>query len=154
MKHPVPFPALALCGLLLAAPFLGAKEPPVIGKEAYASEIKITQLLKTTTEGTGKPLAYPKGSPEVTMVHVEIPPGAQTGWHQHPVPCFAYVLEGEFTIETKGGESKQIKAGDSLVEVIDLSHNGVNRGKVPVKLIMFAAGETGYPFAVRDEEKK
>jgi quercetin dioxygenase-like cupin family protein len=154
MKLLFPISIVGLAATLLASPIVAAKEPPVIGKEAYAKEIKITQLLKTTTEGTGKPIVYPKGTPEVTMVHVVIPPGAQTGWHRHPVPCFAYVLEGEFTIEHEDGTIKPVKAGEALPEVIDVLHNGINRGTAPVKLIMFVAGETGCAFAIREEKKK
>jgi len=117
--------------------------------EAYKKEIAVTPLLKTQTDAAGKAIVYPSGSPEVTAVRVEIPPGAQTGWHKHPVPCFAYILEGELNVQIANGETKTLKAGEAYAETVDVMHNGVNQGNVPVKLVMFATGASGQPYAVR-----
>ncbi|HEY8962163.1 MAG TPA: cupin domain-containing protein [Luteolibacter sp.] len=117
--------------------------------EAYKKEIAVTPLLKTQTDAAGKAIVYPTGSPEVTAVRVEIPSGTQTGWHKHPVPCFAYILEGELHVQIDGGETKILKAGEAYAETVDVMHNGVNQGNVPVKLIMFATGASGQPYAVR-----
>ena len=117
--------------------------------EAYKKEIAVTPLLKTQTDAAGKAIVYPTGSPEVTAVRVEIPPGAQTGWHKHPVPCFAYILEGELHVQIDGGETKILKAGEAYAETVDALHNGMNQGTVPVKLVMFATSASGQPYAVR-----
>ncbi len=117
--------------------------------EAYKKEIAVTPLLKTQTDAAGKAIVYPTGSPEVTAVRVEIPPGAQTGWHKHPVPCFAYILEGELHVQIEGGETKILKAGEAYAETVDALHNGMNQGTVPVKLVMFATSASGQPYAVR-----
>lgn len=117
--------------------------------EAYKKEIAVTPLLKTQTDAAGKAIVYPAGSPEVTAVRVVIPPGTQTGWHKHPVPCFAYILEGELHVQIDGGETKILKAGEAYAETVDVMHNGVNQGNVPVKLVMFATGASGQPYAVR-----
>jgi len=119
---------------------------------AYAKETKITPLVKTQVDGAGRPLVYPSGTPEVTGVLVELPPGAQTNWHKHPVPAFAYMLEGELRVDTELGTSKTFKAGDVITEVVNLLHNGVVLSKTPVKLVMFAIGTTGQPYAVRSEQ--
>jgi quercetin dioxygenase-like cupin family protein len=130
-------------GLLVSSSFAFADA------EAYKKEIAVTPLLKTQTDAAGKAIVYPTGSPEVTAVRVEIPPGAQTGWHKHPVPCFAYILEGELHVQIADGETKILKAGEAYAETVDVMHNGVNQGKVPVKLVMFATGVSGQPYAVR-----
>jgi quercetin dioxygenase-like cupin family protein len=130
-------------GLLVSSSFAFADA------EAYKKEIAVTPLLKTQTDAAGKVIVYPTGSPEVTAVRVEIPPGAQTGWHKHPVPCFAYILEGELHVQIAGGETKILKAGEAYAETVDVMHNGVNQGNVPVKLVMFATGASGQPYAVR-----
>ncbi len=119
---------------------------------AYAPATKITPLIKTQVDGVGKRIVYPSGTAEVTGVHVEIPPGAQTNWHKHPFPAFAYMLEGELRVEFSTGGSKTFKAGDVIAEVIDLLHNGVVIGDKPVKLVMFAMGVAGQPYAVRAEQ--
>src|SRR4051812_19455138 len=97
--------------LVLLLPLsLNADEP-----EPYRQEIVVKPLLKTQTDGAGAPLVYPtNGDAEVTGVLVETPPGAQTGWHTHPVPCFAYVLEGVVEVKLASGETRKFEAGSAF----------------------------------------
>jgi quercetin dioxygenase-like cupin family protein len=120
---------------------------------AYARETKITPLVKTQVDGAGKPLVYPSGTAEVTGVLVELPPGAQTNWHKHPVPAFAYMLEGELRVDLETGASRTFKPGDVITEVVNMLHNGVVLSRTPVKLVMFAIGVAGQPYAVRSEQQ-
>lgn len=119
----------------------------------YATPVKVTRLSKTTTDEAGRPLAYPKpedGQAEVTALLVEIAPGGQTGWHKHPLHCLGYVLEGEIEVTLIDGRVNTIKAGQALCEVVDLEHNGVNRGTAPAKLVLFVLGtKDGGPFTVK-----
>ncbi len=94
-----------------------------------------TPLLQGSTDVLGGPLAYPAGTPNVTAAIVTLPPGGETGWHEHEVPLFAYILEGELTVDygTKG--TRTYKAGDSVMEAMGWPHNGTNTGSVPMKLI-------------------
>lgn len=120
------------------------------GERAYSSGVTVSTLWKTRTDSAGKPLAYPAGAPaEITAVLVEIAPGRQTNWHRHPVPCLAYVLEGEVRVELAGGEVKILKAGEAAAEVVDLLHNGTNPGPKPARLVMFALGTVGQPYAIK-----
>ena len=73
---------------------------------------------------------------------ITFPPGTETGWHMHPVPCFALILEGELLVELKDGRAKRVKAGETFAEVIGTAHNGKNTGKVPLKIAVFYAGNT------------
>lgn len=148
---------LGLVALGLSSPVARAEAPaalaaPVVATD-YASAVKVTRLLKTTTDEAGRPLAYPTpadGQAEVTALLVEIAPGGQTGWHKHPLTCFGYVLEGEIEVTLADGRVNLIKAGEALSEVVDLAHNGVNRGAKPVKLVMFVLGtKDGGPFTVK-----
>ncbi len=125
-----------------------AKEPSA--SEGYRQEIQIAPLLRTTMDAAGQPLAYPKTEqPQVTAVLVEIPPGAQTGWHKHPYPCFAYVLSGFLTVEMEGGKVHELTAGQAMAESVNVMHNGKNLGTEPVKLVMFVMGEREKPFTER-----
>ena len=118
--------------------------------EGYRKEIQIAPLLRATTDAAGQPMAYPQtDQPQVTAVMVEIPPGAQTGWHKHPFPCFAYVLSGSLTVEMEGGRVHELTAGQAVAESVNVMHNGKNTGTEPVKLVMFVMGETGKPFTER-----
>ncbi len=117
---------------------------------AYSSGVTTKILLQTQVDGAGQPIAYPTGAPaEVTTVLVEIAAGRQTNWHTHPVPCFAYMLEGEITVETVAGKKHTFKAGDAVPEVVNLLHNGTNSGTQPARLVLFVIGTVGQPFAVR-----
>lgn len=102
--------------------------------------VKVTPILKTTQSWDGKPLVYPKGQAEITGMIIEIAPGAQTGWHLHPVPSFGVMLEGNLTVTLKSGQRKRLKAGDAIAEVVNTLHNGRNTGKGPVKILVFYAG--------------
>lgn len=118
-----------------------------IGANAWALEpgaaVQVVQLAKTGSSWDGKPVSYPSGKAEITVLTVEIAPGGETGWHEHAVPSFAAMLEGELEVFLKDGRSKRIKAGDALVEVVNTIHNGRNPGKVPAKLVVFYAGVEG-----------
>lgn len=118
--------------------------------EGYAPKIVAMPILRTGTTAAGQPITYPKvADPEVTAVLVEIPPGAETGWHTHPFPIYGYVLAGELDVEIEGGKKNRYKAGDAIAEAVGLLHNGRNSGTEPVRLILFVTGEKGRPFTVK-----
>lgn len=137
-------PVLA-CLIAVAAGALPARGEP----SAYSQAVTLTPLLKTSVDGAGRPIAYPSGNAEITAVHVEIAPGQQTNWHTHPVPCVAYVLEGELELQLANGERRIVKGGQAIAEVVELLHNGRNVGAKPAKLVLFALGTTGQPYAVK-----
>jgi quercetin dioxygenase-like cupin family protein len=145
MRNKLVFIAVGLAvGLLHAEP----KE-----SEGYKMEIQVTPLLRTTTTIAGQPIVYPKtDNPEVTAVHVRIPPGTETGWHKHPFPCFAYILSGALDVEIEGGKTVHLAAGQAMSESINLLHNGKNSGTEPVELVMFVMGEKSQPFTERAPE--
>lgn len=115
--------------------------------QAYAldqtSDIQVRTLLKTQSSWDGTMLEYPKGQAEITGMIVEIAPGAETGWHLHTAPSFGMVLEGELEVQLKDGNTKSLKAGEAIAEVVNTLHNGKNKGITPVKLIVFYAGTVG-----------
>ena len=135
--------ASALLALSLTFPFAASALD-------QSSGVQVTPLLKTTTTWDGAAIAYPAGMPEVTALLVEIAPGAETGWHLHPVPSFAMVLDGALEITLKDGRTKRLHAGEALAEVIDTSHHGRNVGDGPVRLVVFYAGAVGQPLTVRE----
>lgn len=125
---------------------IGAQEP----SGGYSREIQIQPLMRTSNDAAGQPIVYPRtDQPQLTGVMVEIPPGAQTGWHKHPYPCVAYILSGSLTVEMEGGQVHEIKAGQALAESVNVMHNGRNTGTEPVKLVMFVMGEKEKPFTIK-----
>ncbi len=135
--------AVVLAGLaaaVLAAP---------AGAEGYAEAVKATTLLQTSTWGDGVPLAYPAGTPKVTTLLVEIPPGADTGRHRHPVPLIAYVLEGSVLVEADGQPPQVIHAGQAISETSGW-HIGRNTGTTPVKILGVFIGAEGTANTVKE----
>ena len=123
----------------------------VLALEQSAS-VKATTVLKAQSSWDGKPIALPSGKAEVTGMVVEIAPGGETGWHQHPVHSFGMILEGELEVHLKSGAVKRLKSGEALAEVVDTLHNGRNEGTVPVKLVVFYVGTVGQKLSVKEGE--
>lgn len=119
-----------------------------------SAAVKATPLLKSTSSWNQVPIQYPTGTAEITGLLVEIAPGGETGWHQHPVPSFGYILEGELDVHLKDGKINHLKAGGAIVEVVNTLHNGKNVGKSPVKLVVFYSGSEGQALTVKEEELK
>ncbi len=106
--------------------------------------LTVTLVKKTTATANGQPISYPKsGSAEVTVATVYFPPGSETGWHIHPFPVYAYVLNGELVVELEDGKQNVFREGDPIIEVVNAPHNGINAGKAPVKLVVFYTGVEG-----------
>ena len=105
-----------------------------------SSSVKVTPLMKTTSSWDGRQIVYPAGQGEVTALIVELVAGGETGWHEHPVPSFAYVLEGELEVTRGSGEVKRLGPGETLAEVVGTLHNGRALGGKPVKLLVFYTG--------------
>lgn len=127
----------------------------VPGAAAYAGAVQVTRLLKTQLDAAGQPLTYPTdGKAEITVVHVEVAPGGRTGWHIHPLPCVAYMLEGELQVTLIDGRVHTFKAGEALMEMVNYEHEGLNPGTTPAKLVMTVIGTEGQAFTVKTEGPK
>lgn len=120
---------------------------PVAADEAISYQNLVTPLLSSSETVIGQAIAYPAGEAKVTAAIVTIPPGGETGWHTHPVPLFATLLDGELTVDygTKG--TRVYKSGDSLLEAMNWPHNGTNKGTVPVRILAVYMGAAGLPNA-------
>jgi quercetin dioxygenase-like cupin family protein len=107
----------------------------------------VETLLQTTNNSVGLPIAWPRdGTPEVIVLLIEMAPGEETGWHQHPVPLMGYIMEGTLTVYQSTGHKRVIPAGGVSLESVDMVHNGVNEGTTPCKMVVFVAGIKDLPF--------
>ena len=101
-------------------------------------------LLSTGTTVVGETLRYPANGPaHVTAAIVTIAPGAKTIVHKHGVPLFAYILEGELTVDYGAHGTRTYRAGQALMEAMDVAHFGVNNGAQPVRLLAVYMGAEG-----------
>ncbi|MDP1709049.1 MAG: cupin domain-containing protein [Gammaproteobacteria bacterium] len=115
-----------------------------------STSVTVSTLLKTESSWDGKPISYPDGKAEITGMLVELAPGAETGWHLHPVPSFGVILEGELEVHLKTGEVKRLKQGEALAEVVNTLHNGRSVGTVPVKIVVFYAGSVNQQLSIKE----
>ena len=105
-------------------------------------------LLSSGETVIGQRISYPQGTATITAAIVTLPPGAETGWHRHDVPLFAYVLEGELTVDYGSDGQKTYSAGEAFLEAFKTEHNGINPGPRPAKILAVYAGAEGVPNTV------
>jgi quercetin dioxygenase-like cupin family protein len=119
----------------------------------HLGDVKVTQILKATNEWDGSPLPpYPTQNPEITILSYEIAPGVRLPMHKHPVINAGVLLQGQLTVIAKDGKQLVLNPGDSIVELVNKWHYGINQGSVPVKLIMFYVGEVGVPLVIKESD--
>lgn len=110
----------------------------------YGGKASAATLARAQASWDGRTLpAYPAGPPEISILKVTIPPGAELPLHLHPVINAGYMLRGALTVLTPEGETLHLKAGDPIVEVVDKAHYGRNEGAEPVEIVVFYAGCAG-----------
>ncbi len=126
------------CLLLLFGTALAAEE-----------NTPVDVLAKSTVSWDGSRLPdYAKGTPEVTILRIRIPPGAQLPLHEHLVINAGVLLKGVLTVVTEDKKTLHLKAGDALVEVIKKLHYGKNEGTEEAEILVFYAGVKEMPITV------
>jgi quercetin dioxygenase-like cupin family protein len=101
-------------------------------------------LLSTGTTIVGETLHYPTSGPaHVTAAIVTIAPGAKTIVHKHGVPLFAYILDGELTVDYGDRGKRTYRKGDAFMEAMDVPHYGIDTGAQPVRLLAVYMGAEG-----------
>jgi quercetin dioxygenase-like cupin family protein len=126
--------------LLLAATVVLLSSAAFAEDQSQPYQNLLTPLVSGGTDVLGKPLAYPDGPVNITAAIVTIPPGGATGAHHHEVPLFAYILEGELTVDYGNAGTRTYRAGDSVLEAIEHVHAGTNTGAMPMKLLAVYMG--------------
>ena len=114
------------------------------------NSIVVEQLAKSSKSWDGESLPeYPKGQPEITILRIKIPPGAELEMHEHPVINSGYLVSGELTVIAKDNKILHLKAGDSIVEIVNKKHYGKNESKETAEIIVFYAGEVNKPITIK-----
>lgn len=129
-----------LCLGLLALLLMATPAPTA----EYNSGVTAQVLKKAAVTGNNQKISYPvTDKAEVTAMTVDLAPGAETGWHKHPVPVYAYVVAGQLSVELEDGRRLDFARGDAIIEVVNTWHNGTNSGQEPVQLAVFYLGVEG-----------
>ncbi|MEJ0027477.1 MAG: cupin domain-containing protein [Rhizomicrobium sp.] len=103
---------------------------------ADAPKVTAVPVFRGNTTITGQPIVVPD-KPDVAVSIATFPPGATLPEHQHPYPHYVYVLEGVLTVvNTQTDKTFEVKAGAFIAEMQSTWHYGVNKGSVPVKLLI------------------
>lgn len=123
-----------------------------VADDPYTKDVVLQKLLQTAVNSVGQSIVYPnQGEAEISVLLAELPPGKETGWHEHPVLLVGYILSGEVTVYFKNGETQIYRAGQAVAEAVDLVHNGVNEGTEVARMLVFVLGKKGEKYAVKRE---
>lgn len=133
-----------LCGICLVLFLAGS----VWAKGENGVHVDVLAKTSVSWDGTALP-NYPKGRPEITILRIQIPPKVRLPLHEHPVINAGVLLKGELTVVTIDKKVLHLKAGDSIVEVVNKWHYGVNEGNKPAEIIVFYAGVKGSPITIK-----
>jgi quercetin dioxygenase-like cupin family protein len=130
----------AAIAALVAFGLTGLAAPTVADDHGYPA----STLLSTGTSIVGEPIEYPSGAPaHVTASIINIPPGQRTIAHRHGVPLFAYMLQGELTVDYGDKGKRVYRAGEAFMEAMDVEHFGANTGSEPVRILAVYIGADG-----------
>jgi quercetin dioxygenase-like cupin family protein len=135
--------ALAALAALAAVPALAQSLSPALPPAPPPPSYPAVPLLSTGTTIVGEKIRYPSGDAHVTAAIVTLAPGARTVLHKHDVPLFAYILEGELTVDYGTHGKRTYTQGQSLMEAMAVPHFGVNSGDKTMRLIGVYMGADG-----------
>ena len=110
------------------------------------TEIQVEKLAESTQSWNGDNLpSYPEGQPKVTILKASIPPKAKLEMHEHLVINAGLLLKGELTVIDEFGNRLELKAGDTIIELVNTFHYGINEGTETAEIVVFYAGDDKTP---------
>lgn len=105
---------------------------------------QVEVLLASGRTVLDQPVAYPAETPaKVTAALITMQPGQSTGWHRHEAPLFAYILEGEVTVDYGASGRRVYKTGEAFLEAVGTAHDGTSTGNGPARLLAVFSGAEG-----------
>src|SRR5947207_4218930 len=110
---------LALVALVL----LGLLVPGAVRREGVAAADGVGE--KTLLDNT-----------QVLVMEFVFPPGFKGDEHEAPVNEFAYVLDGEFGVVTKGKGKRVVRRGEVEWAPKGVVHYSVNESKKPARVLV------------------
>lgn len=89
------------------------------------------------------------GASDVVVRQITVQPGGTTGWHYHDGRLIAVVMSGTLTHIDRDCSAEEYTAGQSFLEPDGARrvHMGVNRGNVPVVLMVTYVNPHGKPLS-------
>ncbi|WP_085024834.1 cupin domain-containing protein [Ensifer aridi] len=121
------------------------------GPAAFAQEnalpagFETQPLVKSSVSRDNEPITYPSGTPEMISVIGTLAKEGRTPLHEHPVPVYVYILEGEIELRTEGKEPHRYKTGEAFIETQNRKHQAFNVADGPSKILAVFVGAQGTP---------
>jgi quercetin dioxygenase-like cupin family protein len=63
--------------------------------------------------------------------------------HRHGVPLFAYILDGELTVDYGAHGTRVYRSGQAFMEAMEVAHFGINHGTQMVRILAVYMGAKG-----------
>jgi quercetin dioxygenase-like cupin family protein len=136
----------SLCALAVA--FALPASTAFAQDDALPAGFETQSLIKTSVTRDNEPIVYPAGTPEVISVIGTLEKDGRTSLHEHPVPVYVYVMEGEVELRSEGGEPQRYKTGEAFIEAQDRKHQAFNAADGATRLLIVFIGEEGKPTTV------
>jgi quercetin dioxygenase-like cupin family protein len=128
----------------LADLMAGACALATLAAPAWADGYPAVSLYSGSKTVMDETIAWPTTGPaHVNAMIVTLAPGEKTVLHEHGVPVFIHILEGEVTVAYKDHGTRTFKQGESFLEAMAVPHAGMNSGSVPVKILAVYMGAEG-----------
>ena len=128
-----------IVGLMLVAALMMGPTCVGASDSAAVSTAAVSELM--TRDLIGAP------GKEVLMITVTYRPGGASLPHRHDAQVFVYVLEGEITMQLKGGAPMTLHPGQSFYEgPNDIHQVSANAGhSAPAKILVFMVKDKAKP---------
>lgn len=143
MKPRNPKGLVIATAMALAAPF-----PALAQDDALPAGFTAEPLLKTSMTRDDELIVYPPGKPEIISVIGTLDKGGRTALHEHPVPVYVYVMQGEVEVKSEGSDPHRYKTGDAFIEAQNRKHQAFNVADGPSKILVVFVGQEGTPTTV------
>lgn len=138
----------SLAMLAIAVVGIAAPSTARAQDDALPAGFTTEPLIKTSVTRDQEPIVYPTGKSEIISVIGTLEKDGRTALHEHPVPVYVYLLEGEIELKSEGGETHRYKAGEAFIEAQNRKHQAFNVADGPSRLLVVFVGEEGKPTTV------
>lgn len=143
----------------MAIPTEKPKVPPAVDEKAsgssHASYDKVREVFSGDRTVAGEKITFPQEDASIRAIVVTLEPGEVTAWHQHGVPLFAYILQGEVTVFYEGIGEKVFREGDGVMEAMTVTHQGKNTSAGETRILaVFLLGDGKEPVVPEDPPGK
>jgi quercetin dioxygenase-like cupin family protein len=110
----------------------------LLATPAMAAEpVTVETLFRGAATSAGQPITLPAGPVQVTVSEYEIAPGAVLPVHRHPFERYGYMQAGTLRVTNRdSGVATIYRAGDVIVEMINIWHSAENIGSDPVRILV------------------